>query len=329
MGTVLGAYLSKNGVDVDLINHNEKHVAGLRAHGAHVIGTVDFVQPVHALLPREMTGRYDVILLMTKQLDNDRIVRGLVPFLTADGIVCTMQNGMPEPSVAAVIGADRTFGCAVGWGATMVGEGVAELTTVPTPETLAFSLGSLTEKHAAVRDEIARILGLMGKVTVEANFLGARWAKLLVNSAFSGLSTVLGCTFGEVAANKRSRRVAQRVMKECIDVAAAMNVKIEPIQGKDVVRLLNYRGWLKRQISFMIIPLAIRKHRLLKSSMLQDLERGRPCEIDAINGVVCRSGDAADIDTPINDMIVAIVRDIEAGKAHPEFANLTRFDGLI
>jgi len=96
-----------------------------------------------------------------------------------------------------------------------------------------------------------------------------------------------------------------------------------------VVKLLDYKGWLKQKISFMIIPLAMRKHQALKSSMLQDLLAGKKCEIEAINGVVCAYGDKVKFETPYNDMIITVVHDIEAGKAKPCWDNLTRFDALI
>jgi 2-dehydropantoate 2-reductase len=315
-------------VEIDLINHNEPHIKALKALGAHVIGTVDFIQPVQALLPSEMMGTYDIIFLMTKQLDNRKVVTGLVPFLSPAGVICTMQNGLPELSVSDIIGPGRTYGCAVGWGATMVGPGLCQLTSEPTPDALAFSVGSMSGHKDDKLDEIVRLLAKMGKVTVEENFLGARWAKLLVNSAFSGLSAVLGCTYGEAAADKTSRLVAQRVIKECIEVANGAHIRIEPIQGKDIVKLLDYHGSLKQKISFMIIPIAIRKHRLLKAGMLQDLEKGKKCEIEGINGVVCEYGDKVGIETPYNDQIVAIVKDIEAKKYPSGWDNLKMFAEL-
>ena len=93
LGTVLGAYIAKAGVAIDLVNRNKAHVAALRERGAHITGTVDFVQPVSALLPEEMTGRYDIILLMTKQSDNARVVTMLKDYLAEDGVICTCQNG--------------------------------------------------------------------------------------------------------------------------------------------------------------------------------------------------------------------------------------------
>lgn len=95
-----------------------------------------------------------------------------------------------------------------------------------------------------------------GTVDVEENFIGTRWSKLLINASFSGMSAVLGCTFEEAAGPKESRRIVQALIKECIDVCASGGIRIEPVQGKEIVKLLDYRSGLKKAISFFIIPIA-------------------------------------------------------------------------
>lgn len=227
MGTVLGAYIARAGIPVDLINRNERHVAALKERGAHIVGTVDFVQKVNALLPSEMKEQYDVILLMTKQRQNAEIAAFLKDYLKEDGALCTCQNGLPEPKLADILGADRVLGCAIAWGATFRGEGVSELTS--DPAALTFSLGAYGKGNRL--DEVCTLLECMGTVTVEENFIGARWSKLLINSAFSGLSTVTGETFGTVSKNKKSRAAALSIIKECIDVAKAAGIRPEPGAG--------------------------------------------------------------------------------------------------
>lgn len=329
MGTILGAYITKAGNQIDLINRNEKHVSGLKEMGARVVGTVEFTQKVSALLPSEMEGKYDIIFLMTKQLANKEIVTGLVPFLSDNGIICTMQNGMPEPSVASIVGEDKVAGCAMSWGATFVGDGIAELTTVPSRETLTFSVGRFGKVNEDVFQEIVRLLNVMGNVKVEENFIGARWVKLLVNSAFSGLSAVLDATFGEIANNKISRKIVQLIIKECIEVGKASNIKIEPIQGKDVAKLFDFQTPFKKWLSYQLIPIAMKKHQRLKSSMLQDLKKGKNCEIEAINGVVSLYGKKSNTPTPINDLILTIVHQIESGKYEPNWNNIDLFQAFL
>lgn len=323
LGTILGAFITKKGGQIDLINHNAAHVKALQENGAKVVGTLEFTQPVSAILDTEMSGKYDIIFLMTKQLDNASVVNMLKDFLAEDGVIVTLQNGIPELQIGEIVGDDKVLGCTVAWGATMKGPGVCELTSVP--DSLTFSLGSLTGKMNHHWQDVKNLLEMMGPVELDTNFIGTRWSKLLINAAFSGMSAVCGCTFGEAAADKASRKVVQALIKECIDVCAKGNIKIEPIQGKDVVKLLNFNGPVKKAISFFIIPLAIKKHALLKASMLQDIERGKKTEVDAINGVVCAFGRKVGFPTPMNDKVVEIIHKIENGELKPSFDNVKLF----
>ena len=323
LGTILGAYISKAGVAIELINRNKAHVEALQTQGAKVVETVDFTQPVVAYTPAEMSGTYDIIFLMTKQQHNPEVVAQLRPFLAEDGVLVTFQNGLPEVQIAEILGEERVLGCTVAWGATLQSPGVCELTSAP--DALSFSLGAITEQKNKHFDYVKELLEKMGTVDVEENFLGTRWSKLLINAAFSGMSAVLGCTFGEAAGPKESRRIVQALIKECIDVCKAGGIRIEPVQGKDIVKLLDYSNALKRAFSFFIIPIAIRKHAKLKASMLQDLEKGKLTEVDAINGAVSATGRKVGCPTPMNDRVVEIIHRIEQGELRPCRDNLRLF----
>lgn len=323
LGTILGAYITKNGGFIDLINRNKAHIEALRTNGARITGTVSFTQGVTALTPDEMTGTYDIIFLLTKQQHNRDVVTFLKPFLADDGVIVTMQNGIPEMLVGEIVGNERVIGCTVAWGATMKSGGECELTSAP--DSLTFSIGTLTPQRHKYFGEVKRLLEMMGRVDIDDNFIGTRWSKLLINAAFSGMSAVLGCTFGEAAGNRQSRRIVQRIIKECIDVCAASGIRIEPVQGKDIVRLLDYSNPVKKAISFFIIPIAIRKHARLKASMLQDIEKGKLTEVDAINGVVSEAGRKCGVPTPMNDAVVNIIHRIESGELRPEMQNLQYF----
>jgi 2-dehydropantoate 2-reductase len=283
--------------------------------------------PVKAILPEQMSGVYDLIFLVTKQIDNASVVRNLMNFMAEDGVLCTLQNGLPEYLISGVLGEERTYGCVVGWGATLIGDGVCELTSEL--DSLSFSLGSPGDAKDDVVQQIKSVLEHMGPVTIETNFIGARWSKLLTNSALSGMSAVLGCTFGEAAGDRESRRYVQRIIKECIDVAKAADIRMEPIQGKDPVKLFDYDNIIKEKIANLLIPVAIRKHKRIKTSMLQDMENGKRTEIDSINGVVCEFGRKYNVPTPYNDLVVSIVHKMEQGEYKPGFENLRSFRELV
>ena len=103
-------------------------------------------------------------------------------------------------------------------------------------------------------------------------------------------------------------------------------IRIEPIQGKDIVKLLDYNNTIKRAFSFFIIPIAIRKHAKLKASMLQDLKKGKLTEVDAINGIVSQYGRKVGCPTPMNDRVVDVIHKIEQGELKPCFENLIYFN---
>lgn len=329
LGTVLGAYMTKGGVPVELVNRNRAHVDALREKGAHITGTVDFSTPVTAITPEEMTAPYDVIFLMTKQLHNKEVVTFLKPLLAPDGVIVTFQNGIPEPGIAEIVGESRTIGCVVEWGATMDAPGECILTS--DPDSLSFHMGGMQGVSDAKLAEVRSLLEKMCPVAMEDNLLGARWSKLLINATFSGLGTVVGGVFGDVSEKKDARRVAVRCMKECIDVGHAAGATFAPVQGKDLTKLFyyKYKNGFKRAIAELLVPIAMKKHRAIEPSMLQDLKKGKPCEIDAINGVVCEWGRKCGVPTPINDRIVEIVKKEQAGELPLEEKNIRFFDDLL
>ncbi len=327
LGTVLGAYITKNGGEIDLINRNKAHVKALNEKGAHITGKVEMTVPVKAITPDEMTGKYDVILLMTKQLHNVEVVTMLKDFLTEEGVIVTLQNGIPEPGIADIIGPQHTMGCVVEWGATLSEPGVCILTSEP--DSLSFHMG----KMPGISDEqfamVKNLLELMCPVHEEENILGARWSKLLINATFSGLGTVMGGVFGDVYENKDARKIALRCMKECIDVGQAAGATFAPVQGKNIVKLFYYKNAVKKAFGLFLLPIAMKKHRNIEPSMLQDLKNKKPCEVDAINGVVCEWGRKMKVPTPVNDKIVEVIKKQQSGELKLEAANIDLFKNLL
>lgn len=104
------------------------------------------------------------------------------------------------------------------------------------------------------------------------------------------MGTVIGGTFGDVANQKEMRRVTQVCINECIDVGHAADITFAPVQGMDITRLFYAKSAAKHTLSSFIIPIAMKKHRAIELSMLQNLKKGKACEINSINGVVCAWG---------------------------------------
>lgn len=329
LGTILGAYITKAGYEIDLIDPYEEHVKVLNEQGAHVVGTVDFVQPVHAITPDQMEGVYDLIIFMAKQTFNETSIPQIAAHIDENSTVCVCQNGIPEYAVSAVIGPERVVGAPVGWGATFRGPGCSELTTAE--GALNFTCGSLV---GPVNDRVLlckKVLESMGEVVVSENLLGLRWTKLLMNATFSGLSTALGTTFGGVLDNDDAMKLILKIGKECLDVASQAGVTLEDYEGYSFYEAFKMGNHKTNQDSIALIRKIWSVHYKLTASMAQDILRGKRCEIFNINGVVCDTGRQVGIPTPVNDLIVKLVDGMQNGteKYIPENIERFREAGLI
>ena len=321
MGTVLGTFLTKGGLkNVELITRNASHVQGLNEN-ARIVCKADGDEikcKVHACTPEQMTGKYDVVFLMTKQRYNAEILEFLLPFLHENSIVCTTQNGLPEQSVANVVGEDRTFFGVASFGAHFIGAGEVELTSKC--KAMRLSVAPMTESNGEKTRLLLDILSYAGRGVGNEEFamqtqnaLGARWSKLAINAAFSGLSVVTGLTFGEIAKKRSAKKLALGILREAFAVANANGVTLDTMQGHDMQKLLGGRGFIKTQISLALLPLAMRKHKKLTSGMLKDVLSGKKCEIDYINGAVVSAGKKVGVPTPLCEKVVEIVHGIENG----------------
>ena len=320
MGTVLGAFLTEGGQPVDLISRNKAHVLAMRKNGATVRCLADGVEKnvrVSALLPEEMTGKYDVVFLMTKQRENEKILRFLKEYLAEGGIVCTTQNGLPEKTVADVLGKERAYGAAVTFGANWVGDGVVELTSnLSAMSILCGGYQNDNGKNEALKSVLEKAGAVSGNpdfVKMTDNLAGARWSKLAINAAFSTLSTITGLTFGEVAKRRKTRKLALSILREAIAVAKASGIRLEKMQGHDFEKVFGGKGFFKTQIIYALLPMAIKKHRLLKSGMLGDIEKGRRCDVDFVCGALVAVGKEVGVETPVAESAVALVHGIENG----------------
>ncbi|MFO1143079.1 MAG: ketopantoate reductase family protein [Amaricoccus sp.] len=329
LGTIIGALMTRGGKPVDLIDTNREHVDALNRDGARVTGQMDLLVPVTALTPDEMTGKYDLVFLLSKQTANQAVLSNLLPFLHDESIVCTLQNGIPEPSVAAVVGEARTVGGAVGFGATWIGPGVSSLTTTAEAvKKFAFEIGEMDGVMRPRLETVQSYLGCVGQTEILDDLMGVRWSKVLMNATFSGMSAALGCTFGDVMDDPRSLLCVVFIADETVRAAHAAGHRMAHMQGEDFEKFLLPAPEAAPEVLPMIKKIWT-QHRQLRASMLQDLEKGRDTEINFINGIVCRTGREHGVATPFNDRVVEIVTEAQTARSVPDFSNLARFEDLL
>ncbi len=326
LGTVLGALLARAGEDVTLASRNEAHIQALRASGAEIRGTTALVQPVKAVLPKDIEGTFHQILLMTKQNDNPAVVTALKGHLREDGAICCLQNGVPEAELEKLLSPDQLLGGVVTWSATFLGPGVSELTS---PEdSVCFTIGTPDGRQTPQLTRLKTVLEKAGKVTVTHRLLDQRWSKLLINASVSAVASSLGLCCGGVTEDPMIQPVSLRVMKECIRVGHRAGIQFLPVNGQDLCRELYFRSRRELEEACQKMPEMFRSIAPSRSSILQDLQKGRRTEIRALNGLVCRLGKDYGIPTPYNQRVVWIIEQIERGKLPWARENLSYYQML-
>ncbi|WP_153978894.1 ketopantoate reductase family protein [Paenibacillus xylanilyticus] len=330
LGTIVGAYLADGGMDVELIDAYQEHVDALNQTGAKVVGTTEFHAKVKAITPDQKSGTYDLVLLLTKQLSNGTILLELLPFLHEESIVCSLQNGIPEENVASIVGPERVIAGSVEFGATFMEPGVSSLTTEYTQfKKYAFQIGELNGETSDRIQRVKTVLDLVGGTHISDNLVGTKWSKLLINNAFSGLSAALNGEYGDILDDEVGIVSAVHIADETIKVGHANGVEFVKMNGFDIASLeLQSEQDIPERIK--TLRYVMEPSRLLKASMLQDLEKKRKTEIDYINGVVSSKAEGTGIATPYNDLVVKLVQAAEETQTVPDFqTNIEEFKHLV
>ena len=317
VGGVLAGGLLRNGQELALVTNNGEIASAIRTDGLQVVTPEgEWVVPAiaHASL-EELEGTFDAACLAMKATGVEEAARAVAGRLSPQGYVVTLQNGVVEDRMAAILGQERVVGALVGWGATMHAPGVYEMTS---PGELV--IGELDGRATPRIQQLKTVLETASPTSVSANIYGVLWSKLAINCGTSAPGAVSGQLLGEMLRHHHARRLGLAIIGEVLDVARASDITLEPVGGTlDLNRLYlppgrRAGGWgLDLLIKHAIMLLVGLKFRKLKSSMLQSLERRRRPEIDFLNGYVMDKGVEVGVPTPVNAALTAMVHEIEAG----------------
>jgi 2-dehydropantoate 2-reductase len=305
IGGLIGAHLARIGKDVTLIARGA-HLAAMRAKGLRVSGASgDFtVNPRVTDDPVE-AGRQNFVIVALKAHQVAAIADRMAPLLGPETVVVMAVNGVPwwyfhgiegplrDRRLSSVdpdgrqwdlIGPQRVLGCVIYPAAEIVAPG--EIRHI---ENDRLSLGEPDGAKSARARLLSRALIKAGfKSPVKADIRTEIWVKLWGNVAFNPISALTGGTLKAICADPGTRAVARSIMNEAEAVAVKLGITM-PI---DVESRIDGAA-------------AIGEH---KTSMLQDFERKRPIELDAIVGAVAELGDIVGVETPMVDAIYALTR---------------------
>ena len=281
------------GLSVLFCDTDEAHVAAIEEHGLRLEGPVEeVVVEARAVLPEALPERLDAVLLAVKSQHTAAALEAVAPRLAPDGFVVSLQNGINEPLIASVVGAARTVGAFVNFGADYLAPGRIFLAGRG-----ALYVGELDGSRT---ERLERLLDDLPAAKETANILGFLWAKeaygaMLFATAVSDLSIV------DALSEPRYRIVFTRLAREVLDAAP---VPVEAFDGFDADDL---DGSIERLVEFN------RRSAKTHSGIYRDLMvRRRPTEKAIL----------ADLDGPLVRRTLELIGEIEDGRRTCEVANL-------
>ena len=292
MGGLFGALLAPHAA-VSLLTTNQEHAAVMGGHGLTLVDLDGATRrvPVRVLTdPQDYGRRADLVLVCTKTRATAQAAATARDLLAADGLALTLQNGLGNlEQLVAAVGAQRAAAGVTSQAATLLAPGrVRHAGSGPT--VLGIPPGR-EEAITAVAVLFTRA-GLETRISDDVDSL--LWSKLIVNVGINALTALLRVPNGVLAQTPECDLLMARAVAEAVAVARALSIGLDGERQLERVREVCLRTADNR------------------ASMLQDILRGRPTEIDAINGAVVARGRAAGVDTPVNLLLTQLVQALEA-----------------
>ena len=319
VGGILGAYLARAGEDVLLVDIAEDHVAAMNRDGLAIEGPVEqFIQPVRAATPADVSGQFRRVILAVKAHHTQQAVRALKPHLAEDGSVLSAQNGLNELLIAAEVGTERTVGCFVNFGADWLEPGRILLGNRAT-----VALGELDGRLSARAADYHRLLQVFEPTAVlTPNIWGYLWGKLGYGAILFA-TALTDASMSDNLASEPHFSVFHRLGREVMAVALNQGVTPLGFNGFDPLAFMPDAPEALARRSVADMAEFNRHTAKTHSGIWRDLAiRKRKTEVDAQIAIIGEIGAKAGIATPTIDRLVALIHDIEDGRRPQSWATL-------
>ena len=319
IGGTMGAYLARAGHDVTFVDTVPEHVAAINRDGLRITGPIaEFTARAPAFTPETLTGEWDTVMLATKAQHTEQAVHALRPHLSDTGCVISVQNGLNELAIAAAVGAERTVGAFVNFGADYLEPGVIHYGGRGAVVVGEID-GRVSPRAIAIRDAW---FAFDEHAVVAPNIWGYLWGK----EAYGAMLFATALTNESIAdalATPRYRTLYIALAREILAVALARHVTPEPFDGFDPGAYLPSAPTGAAERSLDALVAHNRKSAKTHSGIWRDLAvRKRRTEVDAQLGIVVTLGDQSGVATPLTTRLVELIHDVENGTREQSLATL-------
>jgi 2-dehydropantoate 2-reductase len=284
MACLFAARLSQAGYSVQMLGTWEEALDKIAKNGVRLLDHVGGSRTYKVQISSDPKAFLDshLALVLVKSWQTSCTAERLSECLSADGLALTLQNGLGNfETLVDILGVERVLAGTTTAGATLIEAGVVR----------PAGKGEISLASHPGQVELAEVLRQSGfLVQSVTNIEGLMWGKLVINSAINPLTAILGIKNGDLLNLEPARELMNLVVRESAGIAMGLGVRLpyaDPSTAAEKVALDTAQN---------------------RSSMLQDITRGAPTEIDAICGQIIKSGKKMGIPTPLNQALLKLVK---------------------
>jgi 2-dehydropantoate 2-reductase len=329
IGSYLGAFLSRAGHDVTLVDPWAEQVETIRQKGISVTGPHDPFEArptaVHLHESQRLPRDFDVAFVAMKVYDTAWATQLAVRHLKPEGYVVASENCWPDPIVARVVGAERAVGLVMSkigvalWTPGQVERGMEKGSGRGHD---VFRAGEHDGRITPRTTALAEMLSVVDGALATDNLWGERWAKLCANAMGNPVQAMSGLGSLEIMSSEIGRAITIHLAAESARVGLACGYRVPKVNGAaaeqwaDAGRRQTYEA-----LDAMLTPQSA-SGRNWRASMAQDVAKGRPTEIDEMNGHVVAQGRQRGLPTPVSAAVVEVIHEVERRERKPAAENI-------
>lgn len=325
IGGTIGAYLARARHDVTFVDKVAEHVQAINDSGLKITGPVDeFTVHAPAFTPETISGQFEHILLCVKALHTAEATPALLPHLSADGYVVSVQNGLNELVIAEIVGKECTIGAFVNFGADYIEPGV-----IHRGNRAAVVLGELDGQMTPRLRELHRaFVDFDDHAIMTPNIWGYLWGKLSYGALLFA-TALTNDSIAEALAYPPHRAMYIALAGEPLRVAQARGVTPEAFDGFDPMAFMPGTDPAISDRSIDDLVSFNRQSAKTHSGIWRDLAvRKRRTEVDAILGHVVTLGADAGVATLLTARLVEMIHEIENGRRTMTLENVDELKDL-
>jgi 2-dehydropantoate 2-reductase len=309
VGGSLGAFLSRAGHEIVLVDSVAEHVEAINASGLQLVGVEPMTVHVRALLPDQLQAPLGTVVLAVKSHHTETAMQPVAPLLGADECVVSLQNGLEEPKIARAVGEARTVGAFITTGAHYEGPGKLFFGGAG-----SIRLGELDGRTTPRLQTLCAAFNAYQPTEITDNVLGYLWGKLALGCVYFATALV-DVDFLEIIDCQEYLPLLTDIGAEAVAVAQAREVRLETFDNFDANTLRLGMSLPQANAVWEGERAFWRTLEVRRTGIWRDLAiRKRKTEAEGQLGVLIEEAEAIRVAVPRNRAVYRLIQEIECGE---------------